>query len=112
MSRATFSKDRFGSIFTRRHLLAAAHEVKRPFQNSTADVGSAAFTSKRAAFAAALDTSFRDRHQNATLKPAVRDARTAKMTPAQLDGAWLYSHPRSPKAARSTPAGAYHPLAR
>jgi len=44
---------------------------------------------------------------------AVLDARTAKMTPAQLDGgAWLYSHPRSPKAARSTPAGAYHPPAR
>ena len=45
-------------------------------------------------------------------KPAVRDAHTAKMTPAQLDGgAWLSSHPRSPKAARSTPAGAYHPPA-
>jgi class 3 adenylate cyclase len=27
-------------------------------------------------------------------------------------GAWLYSHPRSPKAASSTPAGAYHPPAR
>jgi hypothetical protein len=72
MSRATFSIDRFGSIFTRRHLLAAAHEVKGPFQNSTADVGSAAFTSKRAAFAAALDTSFRDRHQNATNPPGPR----------------------------------------
>ena len=46
-------------------------------------------------------------------KPVVRDARTAKMTPARFDGgAWLYSHPRSPKAARSTPAGAYHPPAR
>src|SRR5208337_4680871 len=46
-------------------------------------------------------------------KPAIRDAGTAKMTPAQLDGgAWLSSHPRSPKAARSTPARAYHPPAR
>jgi len=46
-------------------------------------------------------------------KPAVRDARTATMTPTQLDGgAWLSRHPRSPKAARSTPAGAYHPPAR
>lgn len=26
--------------------------------------------------------------------------------------AWLYSHPRSPNAVRSTPGGAYHPPAR
>jgi len=66
--RATFSKIASGR-FSPVHLLATAHEVKRPFQNSTADVGSAAFTSKRAAFAAALGTSFRDRYQNATNPP-------------------------------------------
>ncbi len=37
-----------------------------------ADVGSAAFTSKRAAFAAALGTSCRDRDQNATNPPGPR----------------------------------------